>query len=187
MFFAKPYFEINSTGLVLKNQPVPKGSVKLDDIPNKDRAYIDWGGRNPLIGKIVNKLGIKNLLLQTTKYQPLPEYDNPQNPSWLMMKDILKQWKEEITCPAIVFLIPLYHYIEEISDASNYQARFTNLTQELGIPLVDPLYYMQSHPLTERQSFRFKTDPHPTAKGHKVLAEALIPAVQNIIENLEKK
>ena len=77
--------------------------------------------------------------------------------------------------------IPLYHFIEDLSDPSRYRARFTELAAESGAYLCDPLDEMRNHPEEERRDFRFRTDPHLSPAGHAALAQVLAPVVANIL------
>ena len=74
-----------------------------------------------------------------SRYQPLPAYDSPENPDWLLLQAILVQWISEASKPVVVLPIPIYQFIEETAYSSACQTRFRELAQLTGVHVHDPL------------------------------------------------
>jgi hypothetical protein len=181
--YAKPYFEITGGKLTLKNVPPQKEPVDVTKLPEVERKFLDQGGRFPAIEKIVTKLGISNLVQKVSRYQPVPEYDNANNPAWQTMRAILQEWIKSSTTRVLLMPLPLYQHVEDLSDASHYQTRFKELAQSTGCTLYDPLPDLQKYSMKERRGFRFSKDPHPTPRGHAALAACLVPVVKALLDN----
>lgn len=179
VLFAKPYFESLQNELVLRGVPVPKEPILPADLDSKHQAMIDHGGKMPWLRSIVNKLGapVKDVAQKISGYQPLPEYDNADGTEWKLMKSILRKWTDELTVPAIIMPIPLYHYIEEAA-APVYRTRFSELNSLPNVTVHDPFDDYMAVPKLERRAFRFSNDIHPTPQHHKLLADSLARAVR---------
>ncbi len=179
---AKPYFELDNDHLVRRNDPVPKTSLTLEQLQLKDpSAIVDRSGRFVGARKLVKSLGLQELAQKITRYQPVPDYDNAQSYGWRLMRAILLEWQRLCSCPILVVPLPLYQHIEQTSDASNYQQRFSELATE-GEPLVhDVLPDLLKYSQRERRAFRFAGDVHLTPDGHEALAQSLIPIVSNLL------
>jgi lysophospholipase L1-like esterase len=134
--------------------------------------------------KAINKLGpgIKDFAVRFTRYQPLPVYDHPDDARWKLMRGVLLKWIGELHRPAIIFVIPLYHYIEETASPDGYQARMGELNGLPNVTLVDALAEFHKHPPSERRKFRFQRDAHPSPAGHRVLAESLAGAIRPMLD-----
>lgn len=179
--FAKPYFELDDEGkLVRYHYPVPKDSLKPEELPAEERQHVDRGGRFQALRQVVSKLGptAKGLVQRVTRYQPLPGFNSADHPDWRLMQTILREWIKRCERPVVLFPLPLYQYIEETADASCCQARFAELASEMDIVLCDPLGDLLQTPASERTSFRFKNDVHPTPKCHQLLAASLARAIR---------
>ncbi len=183
--YAKPYFTLQSDGTLQRHHiPVAKDPIVEGELPPQERQYVDRGGRLSWLRQTVNKLGrrVKDLAQRTSHYQPLPAYDSPANPDWLLMKAILARWILEARKPVVVCPIPLYQHVEETSSPAAYQARFQELGQATGARIHDPLPDYWKTPRAERQKFRFAKDIHPTPASHRVLAESLAPCIRAHME-----
>lgn len=186
ILIAKPYFELNDKGnLELKNTPVPKEPIKSDELSNEDAEHVDRGGRMPLLRSVINKMGgrVKDLALQISHYQPLPEYEDENGKDWILMKEILRKWTDELEKPVIIMPIPLYHYVEEIASADSYRKRFSELKDLKNVILHDNFDEYLKVPKQERRDFRFKTDLHPTPLHHRFLAESLAKVIEKFTNN----
>lgn len=181
VLYAKPFYTLEHDGLKLHNHPVPRAPVAIEDLAPAERPYVDLGGNAPMLRKLANTLGIKDMLLRHSNYQPVPDYDVPNTPAWQLMRAILLGWIGSARCPVLLVPIPLYHYIEDLSDPSGYRTRFTELAAESGARLCDPLDAMRNYPEQERKAFRFRTDPHLSPGGHAALARILAPVVSDIL------
>jgi carbamoyltransferase len=179
--YAKPYFELEDGELKLRQVPVPKEALSKDQIPLELRHTIDRGGRYPALRQLVKKLKLKNLAQRLTRYQPFPEYGNPQDLAWRLMRAILTDWIGRAPAKVLLVPIPFYQYVEETSDPEPYRARFMELARATGCALHDPLADLRRHPPEVRRGFRFAQDPHLTAAGHQALAESLAPALRRLL------
>lgn len=191
VLLAKPYFDLEDDGtLTLQNVPVPQQPLKPEELPETEKEFVDQGGRMLWLRQAITKVGgpaVKEMAQRITKYQPLPEYDDPQSAEWSLMKAILRQWTSECETPVIIVPIPLYQYVEETASSASYRARFAELEEWDGVTLHDPLpdYYLV--PKQERREFRFKTDIHPTPAHHKHLAASLAKAVKTSLQVSARK
>ena len=111
---------------------------------------------------------VKEQVQRLTHYQPLPQYNRPDDPSWRLMKAILLEWTRELRAPAVIFPIPIYHYVEETASSEAYRARFAELDRPPQVTVHDPLPDLLDHPRPERRAFRYELDCHPTPAMHRV-------------------
>ena len=181
--YPKPYFTLESGGLELHHQPVPREPVADEAL--QDGAKVDRGGRFATLRKLVNAVGAKEFVQRVTGYQPLPEYNQADNPDWLLMKAVLTRWVQEHRGPVLLTPLPLHHYVEGTADASGYQARFRELAGALGCHFHDPLPDLLAYSAEARRGFRFEGDIHPTPAGHRALAESLRRAVAPLLATSE--
>jgi carbamoyltransferase len=185
VLIAKPYFDLEpDETIILRNVPVPEEPIKPDELPEKDRGFVDQGGRMFWLRQIVNKMGapVKELALKLSHYQPLPEYDDPNGCEWLLMKAIFRKWIGELTKPVLIVPIPLYHYIEETASPEAYQARFSELRELEAVTMFDPIADYMSISKSERRGFRFEKDIHPTPAHHRFLAESMAKPIRELID-----
>lgn len=184
VLYAKPYFELENGRLVLRNTPVPREPISEAELSRDERRLVDWGGRFLTLRNVVERLGFLNMARRLSRYQPMPEYKDPKNPSWRLMKAILLEWIRSCANPAAVILmpIPIFHYVEGTSNPEHYQARFRELAKESGCILHDPLPDMIRYSSEERRNFRFANDIHPTRQGHEALASSLRPIIEKLMK-----
>ena len=177
---AKPYFELDRRGaLQLHHVPVPNEAIAPDRLAATDRQFVDTGGDYEWLRRLVSKFGsgFKDFLQRASCYQPLPAYDRPDDPSWLLLQAILRRWAEEAATPVLIVPIPLYQYVEGTSVAANYQRRFAELSNLASVTVHDPLSDLVCYKPAERRAFRFDRDCHPTPAGHRALAASIAPAI----------
>lgn len=179
--YAKPYFELAGGEPVLRHVPVNPAPYMEADLPDEAKRYLDRGGRHYRLRKLINQMGLKDLLQRLTRYQPLPEYNHPENPAWLLMQAILKRWAADYAGEVLLVPLPLYQYIEETSDPAAYRARFQELAAGAGCRLHDPLPDLLKYPLPERRRFRFTGDVHLTPEGHRALALSLKKVISEML------
>ena len=182
MCYAKPYYEIEQGELKLRGVPVEREPIPSKELAGDQRQQVDRGGRFAGLRKFVNKAGLKEVVQKMTGYQPLPEYDDPENEHWLLLKVILKQFAATMPQPVLVVPLPLYQYVEETSDPTSYQARFREFADESGVEVHDPLPDLWKYSQEERRFFRFKKDVHPTPAGHRALSESIGNAIQRRLQ-----
>jgi lysophospholipase L1-like esterase len=179
---AKPYFTLDADGsLSLHGVPVAREPLRPDQVAPEDLAHLDRGGDHALVRKVVNKLGVKDVVQTLTRYQPLPAYDRADHPDWRLMRAILSRWIAESTVPVLLMPVPLYQYVEETSSPDGYQQRFRELAADTGALLHDPLPDFHRLPKAERRQLRFGRDIHPTAAWHRVMADSLAPRLESLI------
>jgi lysophospholipase L1-like esterase len=184
VYFAKPYFELGPAGdLALRGTPVAPEPLRADELPPDELTHVDQGGRFAALRSVANALGARDLLQKVTGYQPVPDYDHPDDPAWCLMRAILERWIAEARAPVILFPLPLYQHVEETSSPIGYQARFAELSDPPRVRVHDPLPDLMRYDLPTRRSFRFEHDIHPTPLAHRALAASLAEAVRPLLAN----
>lgn len=181
--YPKPYFTLKDRDeLILHHVPVPREPRELSSFTSEERADLDLGGDFPGLRRAISLLGptIKEMAIRVTRFQPLPAYASTDSLPWRLMRRILETWATESVSPLLIVPIPLYHYVEDMAEPV-YLERFAELRRHTNITLHDPLPDLRGLPQPERRQLRFKTDVHPTARGHRVLAESIARAVTPII------
>jgi len=179
VYYAKPYFELGPAGdLALHGTPVPPEPLRPQALPESERQHVDQGGRFAGLRSLANAVGAREILQKVTYYQPVPEYDQPDDPAWRLMRAILCQWIAEARAPVVVFPLPLYQHVEETASAAGYQARFSELADPPRVAVHDPLADLMRYDATTRRSFRFERDIHPTPAAHLALAASLAEGVR---------
>ena len=178
----KPYFTLDEGRLVLHNVPVPTASFSREELDAEQERHIDESGRFPLARKVVNALGLRDVAQQLTSYQPVPQYDDPENADWKLMRAVMSRFIDECHAPVLLMPIPLHQHVEGTARAGGYQARFHETAQAHGCHLHDPLPDLQAYSGEEKRAFRFAKDVHPTPAGHAALAQSMLPAVSRILD-----
>jgi hypothetical protein len=194
VFYAKPYYEIEDGELVLRHIPVPKRPWTRETIPPEDAPHVDWGAQissvpaplRPLVQNegvrtALKKLGIRDLVQKVAKIQQAPDYDSPDNPGWVLLREILSSWIRDSRAPVLLAPIPMWTHIEGTSDPADYQARFGELARDTGCHLHDVLPDLLAHSPDERRGFRFEHDLHLSARGHQAVAHSLGPVVEGLM------
>jgi carbamoyltransferase len=182
---AKPFFTIEGDALALHHVPVPKGTFSEKDLSPQDYRHVDYGGPTPALRKAFRDrlMPFKSTLHPALSYRPVRQYDKVDDPAWLLMKAILKQWiAENGKRPAIILPIPLFPHIEQTESAKNYQLRFKELESN-SVIICDPLPRFWAETRDNRRRCRFPSDPHFTPYGHQMMAEALLAVVAGVVEN----
>ena len=179
--YAKPYYTLADDHLQLHHVPPRREPLEAHELEAAGESTVDNGGRFPQLRKAVNALGIKDAIQRLSKYQPVPAYDSPDTPDWQLMRAILVQWVRQLSKPVVIMPLPLPQHLDQTCDASAYQARFAELTAELGCTLHDPLPALLQYDPVRRRRFRFPTDPHFTPEGNEVIAESLKPVLSKLL------
>lgn len=185
----KPYFVRNTDGsLALHAVPVPVQPLDPKALPLRERKYIDRGGRLLWLRRLISRFGLraKSLVQRVSAQNPVPGYNRSRSHDWLLLKGILSMWISEVSTPMIVMPIPLYHFIEGISDPRAYQARFRELHAPPRVIVHDPLPDLLAHTAEARRGFRFQHDVHPTPSGHRALAESLAKRIVALKSTLQE-
>lgn len=179
--YAKPYFTLTDGQLYLAGVPPAREPVAEAEMASAERAAVDRGGRFATLRKIVNQVGLRDLAQKVSGYQPLPEYDDPEDSRWLLLRAILEEFLTAVPSPVILMPLPLYQHVEGTADAGGYQARFREITAGRPWVLHDPLPDLQAYPAEQRRGFRFEKDVHPTPAGHAALATSLAPLAGRLL------
>lgn len=181
VIYAKPYYTLEGGELVLHHIPVPKAPMTRATISKEDAPHVDWGVPFAGLRSVVKALGMRDIMQKITRFQPVPDYDSPDNPHWLLLRRILECWIRDSKQKVMLLLIPMWPFIEESSDPTQYQARFRELSKDTGCYLHDPLPDLWKYSEEERRAFRFKKDSHLTPKGHRAIAQSLGKSLEKII------
>jgi lysophospholipase L1-like esterase len=181
VIYARPYFSVEQGELVLHHVPVPKAPLARGTISAEDASHVDRGLPYAGLRNMLKKVRLRDLVQRITRFQPVPEYESTTNTKWLLLRKILETWIRGSDAPVLLFLLPMWPFIERSSDPTGYQARFRELANDTGCHLHDPLPDLWQHTAEERRAFRFKVDSHFSAKGHHALAASLAPAIERIM------
>jgi hypothetical protein len=165
--FNKPYFELEEGRLVPRHQPVPRVPADQTELP-------------PALIEVFRQA--KHRGRSVADDHPLPEYDDPHNSAWCVMRAILEQWIGEHPRPVVLMPIPLHQFVEHDGrEPTSYLARFREVSAVTGCVLHDPLPDLRAYPIDERRSFRYGRDIHLTPRGHAALADSLVPVVRRVL------
>ena len=173
----KPYFTLDEGRLVLHNVPVPSATFSREELDAEQARHVDESGRFPFTRKVVNALGLRDVAQQLTSYQPVAQYDDPENAEWKLMRAVMDRFIGECHAPVLLMPIPLPQHVDGTARAGGYQARFRETARAHGCHLHDPLPHLQAYSGKEKRAFRFGKDIHPTPAGHAALARSMLPAV----------
>lgn len=190
VLYAKPYFELAGGQLALRQVPPPPAPIDPATLPGEDGGAVDRVARYPLLSGLVRTVtraewakkllvssGIKDRVQGAVGYQPVPHYDSPRHPAWLLLSAILREWVGGHRGPVLLVPLPFYHYVAGLSDARPYQARFRELAGELDCAFFDPLPALQANTRETIRRMYFENDGHLTAEGHAAVAAALAPPI----------
>lgn len=184
--YAKPYFRLAGGELQLCGVPPRREPIAESELSAEQGAAVDQGGRFPLLRKMVTALGVRDMVQKMTQYQPLPHYDSPGDPAWLLMRAILAQWIAALDKPVLLVPLPLPQHLDQTCDAAAYQARFAELAADVGCMLHDPLPDLLCIPASERRRLRWEKDIHFTPAGHAALATSLEPVLGEMLSALSE-
>ena len=176
---SKPYFRLEDGELVLENQPVPREVRPLD--PSEWEAAKDRGAGSTkrLVRKIYRRWpGLHDLALWARRVHSPAEYDDPNDPTWRLLKAILVAWIRQSRAPVILCPIPTFRHVNKTLPAASYLRRFAELGAEERVEVVDVLPAFWRLSAADRKRSRFPIDEHPSELGHEVIAGALEPHVR---------
>lgn len=179
--YAKPYFVFEHGQLLLKNVPSPRQPIDTSTLPDSEKEKVYRSTPHPTIGKLASKFGLKDLIQKKIRYQPLPEYNSPDNPAWIILRAILEEWIDNHSTPVLLMVIPQDQFIRGLADPSSYQERFRELASRSKFVFHDPLPDLLNYPMDERGKFRLQ-DFHYSSSGHTALATSLVPIVSSILD-----
>lgn len=179
--YAKPYFRLEGGELHLCQVPPRRDPYDEGELSPEQGAAVDQGGRFPTLRKVATALGVREVVQKLTQYQPVPHYDSPSSPAWLLMRAILAQWIDAIGKPVMLMPIPLPQHLDQTCSAAACQARFAELAADLGCVLHDPLPDLLRIPPAERRRLRWEKDIHFTPAGHEALARSMEPVLAGML------
>ncbi len=161
--YAKPYFTLEPNGVLTRHHfPVPTDPDLIYKLSSRE---------------------ISTALAHEGKPDSfLPEYDQPDDLNWQLMRAILIQWIHESRVPVLVCPIPLVEFITNEASSEAYMACFQELGKITCATIHDPLPDYHSMPSSERWRFLFPTDRHPTRASHHLLAESLAPLIRSFMK-----
>lgn len=189
--FAKPWFELVEGVPEVRGTPPSPRPVDPAALRPADRRYIAQRARRPwtrpLMAALTARPGFdrfeaRRRILEPAqrlaRYQPVPEYDDPDHPGWRLLAAILSAWADEAG-RLLVLPLPFHHHVLGLADAAPYRRRFTELAAaHRSISLFDPLDALQRLDRVERRQLYFAADGHPTPRWHRCVGEALAPLLR---------
>jgi hypothetical protein len=199
LYYAKPYFSLGDDGLTLHNTPVRKEAWTDETLPEtfRDQVYA-YTERDLLAGHQQAARRLKTLLpiaplrralrklaVQATAYQPVPDYDSPESPSWCLLREILREWIARSPVPVLLVTLPHYAYFLDGADPAGYLQRYTELTAEISCGYYDALEDMLALPEPERASIWSKESGHLSRRGHEMLANWLEPHISRMLPSAQ--
>ncbi|MCH9683445.1 MAG: hypothetical protein K0V04_18555 [Deltaproteobacteria bacterium] len=104
-----------------------------------------------------------------------PEYDDPANPAWQLLRAICSTLVAEARSPVVLAPIPTFEHVDGGLSPDAYLTRFGELAVDSGCPMVNLLPRFYDEPRAVRGHARFEHDAHATAQGHAMFAEGLLP------------
>jgi hypothetical protein len=180
---SKPYFQLEHGELVLKNQPVPREVRPLDPAEVEDANDRGAGPLKRRVRTIYQRWPrLHDLSLRLRRVRSPAEYDDPNDPTWQLMKTILVAWVRQSRAPVILCPLPTFHHVNRSLPADGYLRRFAELGAEEQVEVVDVLPAFWSLSPADRKRCRFPIDEHPSEFGHEVLAGALDPPIRRHYE-----
>jgi hypothetical protein len=185
--YVKPYFELDSGKILLKNVPPLKHPIDVSNLDDEEKNKIYRPHSHPTILNLASKFGLRNFIQNNFRYQPSPEYNSPRNFAWIILSSILGEWIINHPKPVLLLAIPQDQHIRGLANPSNYQARFREVALRTKCTFHDPLPDFLKYPKKEREKFRLH-DFHYSASGHAALAASLAPIVSSLLnknQNME--
>ncbi len=110
-----------------------------------------------------------------------PQYDDPTDSAWMLMRTILSTFVAEARTPVVLAPIPTFDHIDGGLSPDAYLTRFGELAVQVGCPLVNLLPRFYDEPRALRHQCRFERDAHTTAVGHMMIAEGLLPHLRRYV------
>ena len=196
----KPFYNIAGDRLLLNNVPVRKQPWTAETLPDDLRPHVySFGDANLVFrnqsrwhGLVLRTFApfgplrrwLKVALARLRGFHPLPDYDDPSDPSWLILRKILAEWVSCTSKPVLLVQIPLESAISGLSDPSNYQMRFRELAADTGCRVYDLLPGLRALPKNERLTLWSYKSGHLSAFGHRAIARLLAPVIRRTLEEV---
>lgn len=175
----KPRFSLDGDELVLHPPPAeaddegdPVGNAIVQGPP----PTLVRGWLRRMTAEVDKKVPGFHSFTQRVRGLAYPEqYATPTDPAWRLMRTILATWIAEAKAPVVLAPIPSAGHVEGSALSDAYLMRFGELAVDAGCELVNLLPMFFDLPRAMRQRCRFPVDPRPTAQGHELFAEGLVP------------
>lgn len=177
----KPRFSLEGDELVLHPPPAPEPEhqVGLEPPP----PTLVRGLLRRMTAEVDKKVPGFHAFTQRVRGLSYPEqYAEPDDPAWLLMRRILSTLIAEARAPVVLAPIPAAGHVEGAMLSDAYLMRFGELAVEAGCELVNLLPMFFDLPRSVRERCRFPVDPRPTAQGHEVFADGLLPHLRPYLE-----
>lgn len=180
--YARPYFELVDGKLVHGNVPLQDGYLDPESLPEAEKEMVHRGGTFAKIGDMLQKVNLKDAVLRSIRYQPFPEYDNPNTPAWQIMRAIFTEWVRSSKTPVLIIPLPRFIYVKEQTSPEHYRLRFRELVSELKCRLYDPLTDLLTIPMEERRKMYY-LEGHLTPHGHLNMANFMASHIHKILNS----
>lgn len=192
---SKPYFTLDGERLELCNVPVPKQTWSEETLGDEQRIhvlrfgdeYAALKGAPQWLAGLPGRLspdGSARQLARAVRQRfsggrmhPLPEYDRADNDEWQLLRAILMAWIARSSVPLVILLLPHETALTGVSDPTNYQQRFAELSRDAGCEVVDVLPRLASND-TQPSRFWSASSGHLSEAGHEAIADLLVPLVR---------
>lgn len=194
VLYAKPYYTLDGGELTLNCVPPPKLPLDESALGEDQRSHIFVTERFPRLKRQFNDLknkpwfesafvksGLKDQLMRLGGYQPIKEYEDPQNPAWRVMDALIQRWIREHNKPVMLMPIPLHHYVYGLSSPKHYQARLSAATAAGGGSFFEPLPQLRQYSAEDQRRMFFPVDGHLTKAGHEAMARAMAPHLSQVL------
>ena len=63
-------------------------------------------------------MALKSAVMRSDKFRPVPDFDAPDNPGWLLLRRVLETWIQASRTPVLVFPIPHYYFVTSSSESN---------------------------------------------------------------------
>jgi hypothetical protein len=198
IFIAKPYYQIENQELVLHGVPVTKQPWTEQTLPAEYLPYVyppheqtqgvaNYISRNLRQGLRIAvpiaplRRAVKSAAMRLDRFRPVPDYDAPDNPAWLLLRRILETWIRASRTPVLLVPIPHYFFLEAPSDEEGYQVRFRELAESAGCRLWDPLPELLKLTAEEKRALWSDSVGHLSVRGHQTIARLLAPLFETFM------
>ena len=121
---------------------------------------------------------VKAAAMRFERFRPMPEFDSPDNPRWVLPRRILEAWIRTSPTPVLVIPIPHYFFLQSPTASLGYRARLRELSAATGCHLYDPLPDLLRLSTDERSELWSDSSGHLSIRGHQTLANLFVPVLQ---------
>jgi carbamoyltransferase len=174
----KPRFELVDGKLVLRNVPVPKERIAIDEndketLGRTDSNVSTTARLKTALTRLPFMPRVKKVVYSVMPWEPFPEYKDSQSPAWKLMAAIIAGFKELAGDKPLVIAPTFYSNYVQLRMARNYWIRYQSLTVTSGIHAIDLLPYFKRLGADAGRCFQDPHDMHFSAYGNLVLADAV--------------